>query len=142
MLILVAALLFCPSVQAGEVTVAVASNFLKTAEALQPEFEQATGHRLILVGGATGKLAAQIMQGAPFAVFLSADAATPARLLATGKAIAGSSFTYALGRVALLGARDDVALRQGAFTHIAIANPKVAPYGVAGEEQDPAIYKL
>lgn len=122
---------FGSGVQAGQVTVAVASNFQTTAQALKADFEKSSGHQLIIVAGATGKLAAQIMQGAPFDVFLSADAATPAKLLAAGKAVAGSSFTYANGRVALLGTSDEAALRQGAFAHLAIANPKLAPYGAA-----------
>jgi molybdate transport system substrate-binding protein len=127
--------------QAGEVTVAVASNFQTTLESLTPGFEAQTGHRITIIGGATGKLATQILQAAPFDVFLSADDKAPAKVLAGGKGVAGTEFTYALGALALYSADPArisgdgaVILREGDFTKLAIANPKLAPYGVAAEE--------
>jgi molybdate transport system substrate-binding protein len=140
--LIIAFLLFLSApVRAGEVTVAVAANFLTTLESLKPEFEKASGHRMTIIGGATGKLATQIIQGAPFDLFLSADDKAPSKVLAAGKGIAGTEFTYALGALALYNADPDrisgdgaVILREGDFNKLAIANPKLAPYGVAAEE--------
>lgn len=120
---------------------AVAANFAETAEALLPAFRAATGHDLELTTGSTGKLYAQIGAGAPFDILLSADAATPARLLDEGKAVAGSAFTYAVGRLTLWSAQADrigddgrMALQDPALRFVAIANPDLAPYGIAGRE--------
>lgn len=128
-------------VQAAEVLVAVAANFAEVVDKLKPGFESATGHRLVATTGATGKLYAQIKSGAPFHVLLAADAKTPALLEQEGAAVAGTRFTYAVGRVALWSrtpgrvAADGVAtLRAGDFRHLAIANPDLAPYGVAARE--------
>ena len=143
MRLLIIALLLMLSIpaRAGEVTVAVAANFLTTLESLKPGFEAQTGHRITIVGGATGKLAAQILQGAPFDVFLAADDKTPSKVLAGSKGIAGTEFTYALGALALYSADAGrisgdgaVMLQEAAFTRLAIANPKLAPYGVAAEQ--------
>lgn len=127
--------------RAAEVLVAVAANFAEVVEKLRPGFEAATGHRLVATTGSTGKLYAQIRAGAPFQVLLAADAKTPALLEQQGAAVAGSRFTYAVGRVALwsrtpgLVAADGAAtLRAGHFRHLAIANPDLAPYGVAARE--------
>lgn len=114
---------------ASEVTVAVASSFQTTLEALKPAFE-AKGDKLTIVAGATGKLATQITQGAPFDVFLSADDAAT-------KTIGGdaaSEFTYALGKLALYGSKGPDDLKAGNYAHLAIANPKLAPYGRAAME--------
>ncbi len=120
---------------------AVAANFAETAEALAPLFHQATGHELHLTTGSTGKLYAQIGAGAPFDLLLSADAATPARLLAEGKAVADSGFTYAIGRLTLwspdpdrIGPDGPAALRDPDLRFVAIANPDLAPYGHAARE--------
>lgn len=120
---------------------AVAANFAETAEALLPAFRAATDHDLQLTTGSTGKLYAQIGEGAPFDILLSADAATPARLLEEGNAVADNSFTYAVGRLTLWSA-DPVritgdgraALEDPALRFVAIANPDLAPYGVAARE--------
>ncbi len=121
--------------------VAVAANFAEVVERLKPGFEAATGHRLQATTGSTGKLYAQISAGAPFHVLLSADAATPARLEAEGNAVAGTRFTYAVGRLALWSAQPGVVagdgratLQAGNFRHLAIANPDLAPYGVAARQ--------
>ncbi len=123
--------------RAAEVHVAVASNFASTMQSLAGEFEKKTGHRALLSSAATGKLYAQISNGAPFDVFLAADEKTPAALEADGLALPGSRFTYALGRLALFSAKPGyvdaqaAVLRSGGFQHLAIANPKLAPYGAA-----------
>jgi molybdate transport system substrate-binding protein len=126
--------------QAAEVSVAVASNFTAPAQKIAAAFERDTGHKAVLAFGATGKFYAQIKNGAPFQVLLAADGATPARLEKEGLALAGSRFTYATGRLvlwspqpALVDDKGDV-LRTGGFAHLAIANPKLAPYGLAAVE--------
>ena len=124
-----------------EVLVAVAANFAEVIEVLQPLFEAETGHTLVATTGSTGKLYAQIVASAPFDVLLSADALTPERLEAEGAAVAGTRFTYAIGKLALWSADatlldgDGAAvLEAGDFRHLAIANPDLAPYGVAARE--------
>jgi molybdate transport system substrate-binding protein len=122
---------------AGEVQVAVAANFAGPMEKLAAQFQKDTGHKAILASGATGKFYAQIRNGAPFEVLLSADDETPARLEAEGHAVAKSRFTYAGGRLVLWSARANyvdaagAVLKTGNFKHLAIANPKTAPYGAA-----------
>jgi molybdate transport system substrate-binding protein len=106
------------------------------AEKLADAFNGATGHEMVLSFGATGTLYAQITQGAPFDVFLAADDRRPAMAVEAGLAVEGSAFTYAIGRLVLyapgMNVRDgfDV-LSNGAFQHIAIADPQTAPYGAA-----------
>lgn len=126
---------------ADSLHVAVASNFLPAARQLAPAFERASGHRLVLSAGSTGKLYAQIRAGAPYDVFLAADAQRPALLERQGLGVAGSRFTYAIGRLVLWSAGAEfrskpcfAALREGAFTRLAIANPSLAPYGLAARE--------
>ncbi|MCL2635747.1 MAG: molybdate ABC transporter substrate-binding protein [Betaproteobacteria bacterium] len=133
-------LLVVAATHAGEVQVAVAANFTAPAQQIAAEFERQTGHKAMLSFGATGKFYAQIVNGAPFEVFLSADDATPARLEKEGQAVAGSRFTYAVGALVLWSAQTDVVdaqgevLKSGNFKHLAIANPKTAPYGGAAIE--------
>ncbi|HLD67573.1 MAG TPA: molybdate ABC transporter substrate-binding protein [Pseudomonas sp.] len=125
---------------AGEVQVAVAANFSAPIQAIAREFEQDTGHRLIAAFGATGQFYGQIKHGAPFEVLLAADESTPAKLECEGQGLAGSRFTYAVGTLALWSAQEGYVdargevLKQGAFTHLAIANPKTAPYGLAATQ--------
>ena len=125
---------------ADEVQVAVAANFTAPAKQIADIFEKDTGHTAQLSFGATGKFYAQIKNGAPFDVLLSADDATPARLVSEGAAVAGSSFTYATGRLVLWSAKsgyvDDrgEVLKKGEFKHLSIANPRLAPYGAAAVE--------
>lgn len=126
---------------AGEALIAVAANFAPVIEALAPGFEAASGHRLVATIGSTGKLYAQIIAGAPFDALLSADTTTPARLEAEGAAVANTCFTYAIGRLALWRPDPDRSLEDGAavlakgdFRHLAIANPDLAPYGIAARE--------
>lgn len=123
--------------QADEVRVAVAANFATPLKALAADFEKSTGHKLLLSAGATGKLYAQIKSGAPFDVFLAADDATPARLEQEKEAVAGSRFTYAIGKLVLWSAQSQgvdaqgEVLKTGNFKHLALAAPQLAPYGAA-----------
>jgi len=128
------------TVHAGEVSVAVAANFTTPMKQIAQAFEKDTGHKLTLAYGATGKFYAQIKNGAPFDVLLAADNTTPAKLISENAAIAGSQFTYAMGKLVLWSAKPAIVdqggqvLKNGGFDHIAIANPKVAPYGAAALE--------
>ena len=134
------ALLVSTPLVAAEVQVAVAANFSAPMQQIAAEFEKETGHKAVLSYGATGKFYAQIINGAPFAVFLAADDTTPERLEKEGHAVAGSRFTYALGRLALWSSSPTLVdpageiLRSGQFNKLAIANPKTAPYGTAAIE--------
>lgn len=123
--------------RAGEVQVAVASNFTAPMQVIAERFEALTGHKALLAFGSTGKLYAQIRNGAPFAVLLAADEQVPAKLESEGLGVTGSRFTYATGTLVLWSAKDDYVddqasvLTQRAFRHLAVANPKTAPYGAA-----------
>lgn len=126
---------------AGTATIAVATNFAEAADDLIARFEAQTDHRITLVTGSTGKLFAQIIEGAPFDAFLAADQARPARLETEGRAVAGSRFTYAEGRLVLWSATPGfitsdgaTVIRAGKFAHLAIANPDLAPYGLAAKQ--------
>jgi molybdate transport system substrate-binding protein len=121
----------------AELVVAVASNFAQVAQKLSHSFQQQTGHSVKLVFGSTGGLYAQIKQGAPYQVMMSADDQTPARLVAEGRAIAGTQMTYALGRLALWSRQPGVvddrgqALKSEGLARLAVANPELAPYVAA-----------
>lgn len=137
---LVSLSLLCLSLPAlaEQVQVAVAANFLAPMQAIASQFKAATGHEAVVVSGSTGKLFAQVQNGAPFEVFISADSKTPKKLAATGLALADTQFTYAKGKLALWSpkadaVKDESALK-GDFAHLAVANPKTAPYGAATME--------
>ncbi|MGN8259406.1 molybdate ABC transporter substrate-binding protein [Pseudomonas sp. SMSB3] len=125
---------------ADEVQVAVAANFTAPIQAIAQDFEKDTGHKLIAAYGATGQFYAQIKNGAPFEVFLAADDSTPAKLEQEHAIVPGSRFTYAIGTLALWSAKpgyvDDhgEVLKRNAYQHLAIANPKTAPYGLAATQ--------
>ncbi len=125
---------------AGQVSVAVAANFTAPMQKIAAAFEADTGHKADLSFGATGKFYAQITNGAPFQILLSADDTTPARLEREGKVVAHSRFTYAIGTLVLWSAKEGyvdnkgAVLKTGDFKHIAIANPKLAPYGLAATQ--------
>ena len=121
---------------ADEAHVAVAANFAAPAQRLAEAFSSASGHKLTLSSGSTGKFYAQIRNGAPFDVLLSADEETPRRLEGEKRAVEGTRVTYAVGRLALWGAQgaDENSLRRNQFTRLAIANPRLAPYGAAARE--------
>jgi len=127
-------------VQAEVLNVAVASNFLNTLQTLKLAFERSSEHSLKLSAGSSGKHYAQIKLGAPFDVFLSADSLRPKKLSEQGRALESSRFTYAIGRLVLWG-RDSALLNSEAasivntnVSRFAIANPRLAPYGVAAQE--------
>jgi molybdate transport system substrate-binding protein len=131
------ALSVAPAARADDVQVAVASNFTAPMEKIAADFAAATGHKAVLAFGATGKFYTQIKNGAPFEILLAADETTPAKLEKEGAAVAGSSSTYAIGKLVLWSAKPGVVdakgevLKKGTFQHIALANPDTAPYGLA-----------
>lgn len=126
------------SADADEVKVAVAANFTAAMKEIAARFEKATDHTAVTSFGSTGKLYTQIENGAPFAVFLAADQERPKLLQDAGKAT--GRFTYATGKLVLYSADPDMVdvdgkvLAEGGFRHLAIANPKTAPYGAAAVE--------
>lgn len=132
--------IFACAASAADVQVAVAANFTAPMQAIAAAFEKDTGHKARLAFGSTGKFYAQIRHGAPFQVLLSADDETPARLEREGMSVPGTRFTYAVGRLALWSAKAGVVdargevLKQGRYKHVAVANPKLAPYGAAAVE--------
>ena len=125
---------------AGQVRVAVASNFAETIRAIAERYEEQTGHSVLISTGSTGKHYAQIRHGAPFDVFLAADARRPALLEEEGIARPGSRYTYAIGKLVLWSPEAGMVdqhgrvLEQGGFRYLAIANPKLAPYGRAAQQ--------
>jgi molybdate transport system substrate-binding protein len=126
---------------ADDALVAVASNFTVAIDQLEPVFERGTGHRLTVIKGSTGKLYAQIVNGAPFDVFLAADQRRPALLEQADRTVAGSRFSYAIGLLSLwsrdvqqIGSDGVATLTSGTFRKLAIANPDLAPYGAAARE--------
>ena len=125
-----------PMALAAPANVAVATNFHTTAALLAEQFMRQTDHEVQLVSGSTGKLFAQIVNGAPYHVFLAADQERPRLLELRGLAVAGSRSTYAVGRLVLLGQApvDATTLATADFHHLAIANPKLAPYGMAARQ--------
>jgi molybdate transport system substrate-binding protein len=140
-LLTVTALLSVSIISKAETTiVAVAANFTKPMTEIAAAFEKKTGHRASLSFGASGKFVAQIENAAPFEVFLAADDKTTAKVLQDGFAVANTDFTYAIGKLVLWSATaglvDDQGevLSKGGFKHIALADPKLAPYGAAAIE--------
>ncbi|MBA3487174.1 MAG: molybdate ABC transporter substrate-binding protein [Lysobacter sp.] len=126
--------------QAAQARIAVASNFASPARVLAADFSRRSGHHVEISIASTGKLYAQIHGGAPFDAFLSADSATPRKLVADGLAERDTLYDYAVGRL-MLWSRDPARvhdgerlLRHGAIERLAIANPNLAPYGAAARE--------
>jgi molybdate transport system substrate-binding protein len=126
--------------QAAEVAVAVAANFTAPMRKIAALFAQDTGHQAVLAFGSTGRFYAQIRNGAPFEVLLAADDETPARLEREGAGLTGSRFTYATGRLVLWSRQPGLVdaggevLKSGRFAKLALADPKLAPYGAAAIE--------
>ena len=122
---------------AGEVQVAVAANFTAPMKKIAAAFEKDTGTKVDMAFGSSGNFYAQIRNGAPFQVFLSADDAKPAKLEKEGLTVPGSRFTYAVGTLVLWSAKPGLVdaggavLAKGGFDHLAVANPTLAPYGTA-----------
>ena len=134
------ALFFVPQMAKAETAlIAVATNFSEVIDVLKTDFESTTEHKLTIVTGSTGKLYAQIVNGAPFDVFLAADQARPERLVEDGLTL-GAQITYATGQLALWSVDADRIDENGLkaltepYRHLAIANPQLAPYGVAANE--------
>lgn len=125
---------------ADEVSVAVAANFTEPMKRIAAEFEKTSGHKLLLSSGSTGKFYAQIKAGAPFQVLVAADDETPVKLEQESLAVMGTHYTYAIGKLVLWSAKEAIVddkgevLKKGGFDHLALANPKLAPYGAAGIE--------
>ena len=125
---------------ADEISVAVAANFTAPMKLIAAEFERDSGHKLVTSFGSTGKFYAQIKNGAPFEVLLTADDETPDKLMKEGAAVSGSAFTYAIGKLVLWSAKPGLVdgagavLKRGDFAHLSLADPKLAPYGAAGVE--------
>lgn len=125
---------------AAEVRVAVASNFAAPMERIVVQFEKESGHKVNVSLGSSGKFYAQIKGGAPFDVLLAADEAIPKQLQQEKLAVEGSRFTYAIGRLVLWSAQPGfvdakgAVLNNGNFNKLAIADPKLAPYGMAAKE--------
>ena len=138
--LLAALLLASIAAHADEVSVAVAANFTAPMQQIAAQFEKDSGHKASLAFGATGKFYAQIANGAPFEILLAADDETPAKLEKEGLGVAGSRFTYAVGKLVLWSANADLVdgagavLKTGNFKHLSLANPKAAPYGAAAIE--------
>ena len=133
-------ILLAPTTWAATTLVAVAANFSKPMTEIAAEFEKATGHSAKLSFGSSGKFVSQIENGGPFEVLLSADEKAPQKLVQDGLAVANTQFTYALGKLVLWSAKpgyvDDQGkiLTKGGFKHLALADPKLAPYGAAAVE--------
>jgi molybdate transport system substrate-binding protein len=139
--LLSACLLFMAgTLHAAQAQVAVAANFAEPVKVIAAVLQKTTGHTLKITVGSTGRLYAQIRNGAPFDVLLSADTHAPAQLEADGLAQPGSRFTYATGKLVLWSSDPNrvdsrgAVLETGGFRKLAIANPKTAPYGAASIE--------
>lgn len=133
-------ILLASPAMAAEVNVAVAANFTAPMKQVAAEFEKETGHKAVLSFGASGKFYAQIRNGAPFQLFLSGDDEKPSQLEKDGLTVPGTRFTYSVGTLVLWSPKSGFVdakgemLRKGQFGKLAIANPKLAPYGVAAIE--------
>ena len=133
-------LLMCQSTFAATTLVAVAANFSKPMSEIAAGFEKATGHSANLSFGSTGKFVSQIENGGPFEILLAADEKSPQKLIKDGYAVSGSQFIYAVGKLVLWSATAGYVdekgeiLSSGNFKHLALADPKLAPYGAAAIE--------
>jgi molybdate transport system substrate-binding protein len=128
-------------VYADTLKAAVASNALKAMNEIGQRFEKQSGNTLLISAGSTSKLYTQILNGAPFDLFLAANVREPAKLEKAGLIVPGSRFTYAVGRLALysknptaIGKDGAAYLQSGKYQRLAIANPEIAPYGHAAQE--------
>jgi len=128
------------SLFAGEVSIAVAANFTSVSREISKIFEQGTGHKVKISYGSTGKLYAQIANGAPFDVFLSADTKRPIKAIDDGLAVANTRFVYAKGKLVLWSIKNNTFdegeswVKKATFRRVAIGNPKTSPYGLAAQQ--------
>jgi molybdate transport system substrate-binding protein len=131
---------YATTLRAEEAVLAVAANFSAPMQQIALLFQKDTGHKIKLSFGASGAIYAQIKNGAPFHVFLSADQSTPQKLALEGLAVPNSRFTYAKGQLALWSKQKDLVdvngqiLKSNSIQRVAVANPKLAPYGAAALE--------
>ena len=122
---------------AEDISVAVAANFTAPLKLIAAEFEKDSGHKVVASFGSTGKFYAQIKNGAPFEILLAADNETPSKLVKENVGTSASQFTYAVGKLVLWSAKPGLVdstgsvLKKGDFAHLALADPKLAPYGAA-----------
>ena len=123
---------------ANEIYAAVATNFHNPFKSIAKEFEKISGHKVVIISGSTGKLYAQIINGAPFDIFLSADELRPQLLIQSGIAISETQYSYAIGKITLWSPKLNILSGNlksiflvKKFSHIAMANPTTAPYGRA-----------
>jgi molybdate transport system substrate-binding protein len=125
---------------ADEVRIAVAANFTDASRELAPLFEEETGHTTRISYGSTGKLYSQIEHGAPFELFLAADTKRPVKAEREGLAVPGTRMVYARGKLVMWSIKSNLFVNGGNylkgahFDHLALANPKTAPYGLAAEQ--------
>ncbi len=139
-ILLLSIFLSSPLVIAEEARIAVASNFIYAIEAIAKRFQNQSNDKIVLVFGSTGKFYAQIINGAPFDAFLAADIRRPALLEQQGIALPSSRFTYAQGKIVLFSPQSSYidstgdVLKKRAYRYLAIANPKLAPYGLAAKQ--------
>ena len=149
LIFLLFAMCFTTSSRADDITLAVAANFISAAKQLAADFEAQSDHQITIAVGSTGAHYAQIRHGAPFDIFFAADAATPKRLEYEKRIIPNSRFTYAQGQLVLWNPKAaqveetsnvptevliQKALTETSFSHLAIANPRLAPYGLAAQQ--------
>lgn len=140
LLFIVSLFVISPLTHSADVSVAVASNFMATAKQLAKDFEAMSGHSVRITTGSSGKLFAQIQHSAPYDVFLSADQDKPAKLIQLGFAAPGSQQTYAAGRLVLASrSHSSEPLSLSLLTNqsiktLSVANPKLAPYGLAAQQ--------
>ena len=128
-----------PAGFAEQIRVAVASNFLKPMKVISKKFEASSGNRVVISSGSSGRFYAQIKNGAPYDLFFSADQEKPLKLEKEGFTVSGFNMTYATGTLVLWSAQQDYfktdeRLKSGNFSRLAVANPKLAPYGLAAKE--------
>lgn len=142
---LVLLLLIMPMISmADTVNIAVASNALSAIKYLSTEYTKQTGNRVNISSGSTGKLYAQIINGAPFDVFMAANSREPVKLEKQSLVVPGSRFTYAVGRLSICAYQPAASLtdidsaiallKQGKYNRLSIASPEVAPYGIAARQ--------
>ncbi len=139
--LIVAGFIFaCSNILAADIHIAVASNFTIPLKVISQKFTKSTGHKVLIISGATGKHYAQIRNGAPFDLFFAADKKRPELLEKQGLIQKNSRFTYAIGKLVLWSPQTQLikksaqVLYNGQFQYLAIANPKLAPYGKAAQQ--------